>query len=133
MRKGTHMNNKSAEEEKVTIDAKPVTYLNFNEPSDNIKAEPKARNADNESTDGLERIIDVPLQVSIELGRVKKTIKEVLSFDLGSIIILDKLAGDMVDVVVNGKPIATGEVIVIDENYGVRITEVLNAGETKND
>lgn len=76
--------------------------------------------------DGINLIIDVPLQLSVVLGRCKKTIKEILELNIGSVVVLDKLAGELVDVIVNGKLIARGEVVVIDENYGVRITEIVN-------
>lgn len=71
-------------------------------------------------------ILDVPLDVSVELGKTRKTIKEVLDLTQGSIIQLDKLAGEPVDLLVNGKLIAKGEVVVIDENYGIRITTILS-------
>ncbi len=71
-------------------------------------------------------ILDVPLDVSVELGKTRKTIKEVLDLTQGSIIQLDKLAGEPVDLMVNGKLIAKGEVVVIDENYGIRITTILS-------
>jgi flagellar motor switch protein FliN/FliY len=71
-------------------------------------------------------IMDVPLQVTVELGRTQKMIKEILEFSPGSIIELDKLAGDPVDILVNGKPIAKGEVVVIDESFGVRITDIIH-------
>lgn len=70
-------------------------------------------------------IQDVPLQVTVELGRTKKSIREILEFSTGSIIELDKLAGEPVDVLVNGQLTAKGEVVVIDENFGVRITEIV--------
>lgn len=76
--------------------------------------------------DGINLIIDVPMQVTIELGKCKKTIKEILEFNLGTILVLEKLAGEPVEIVVNEKLIARGEVIQIDDNYGVRITEILN-------
>jgi len=71
-------------------------------------------------------IMDVPLQVTVELGRTQKLIKEILEFSPGSIIELDKLAGEPVDILVNGKPIAKGEVVVIDESFGVRITDIIH-------
>ncbi len=77
---------------------------------------------------GIDMILDVPLQVKVELGQCKKTIKEILELNIGSIISLDKLAGETVDLVVNGKAIAKGEVIVIEDNYGIRITEILSPG-----
>lgn len=71
-------------------------------------------------------IMDVPLEVTVELGKTKKTIREVLELGQGSIIQLDKMAGEPVDLLVNGKLIAKGEVVVIDENYGIRITTIIS-------
>ncbi len=81
----------------------------------------------NEANIGL--ILDVPLQVTVELGRTKKTIKEVLDLSTGSIVELDKLAGEPVEIQVNGHFLAKGEVVVIDENFGVRITEIATPAE----
>ena len=78
----------------------------------------------NDANIGL--ILDVPLQVNVELGRTKKSIKEILDLTKGSIVELDKLAGEPVDIMVNGKYLAKGEVVVIDENFGVRITEIVS-------
>jgi flagellar motor switch protein FliN/FliY len=71
-------------------------------------------------------IMDVPLQVTVELGRTNKMIRDILEFGPGSIIELDKLAGEPVDILVNGKVIAKGEVVVIDESFGVRITDIIH-------
>ncbi|WP_018704283.1 MULTISPECIES: flagellar motor switch phosphatase FliY [Sporomusaceae] len=71
-------------------------------------------------------ILDVPLQVTVELGRTKKLIREILELSPGSVLELDKLAGEPVDVLVNGKLLAKGEVVVIDENFGVRITDIVS-------
>jgi len=71
-------------------------------------------------------IMDVPLQVTVELGRTQKMIKDILEFGPGSVIELDKLAGEPVDILVNGKAIAKGEVVVIDESFGVRITDIIH-------
>ena len=80
---------------------------------------------DDEKGSNFDLINDIPLQVTVELGKSKKSLGEVLNLGIGSIVVLDKLAGELVDVIVNGKRIAKGEVVVIDENYGVRITELL--------
>lgn len=96
------------------VDVQPVQYQQFGMP-------PTAPDTQN-----IGLIMDVPLQVTVELGKSKKSIKDVLDFGVGSIIVLDKLAGDLVDVLVNGKLIAKGEVVVIDENYGVRINEIIS-------
>lgn len=77
-------------------------------------------------------IMDVPLDVAVELGKTKKTIKEILELTQGSIIQLDKMAGEPVDLLVNGKLIAKGEVVVIDENYGIRITAILSPMDRMN-
>ncbi|MBY6036083.1 flagellar motor switch phosphatase FliY [Fictibacillus nanhaiensis] len=74
----------------------------------------------------LDMLLDIPLQVTVELGRTKKTIKDILEMTAGSIVELDKLAGEPVDIFVNHKMIAKGEVVVIDENFGVRVTEILS-------
>lgn len=79
-----------------------------------------------EGYENINRIIDVPLQVSVELGKTKKTIREILDLSSGSIVVLEKLAGEHVEIFVNGKLVARGEVVVIEENYGVRITEIVN-------
>lgn len=71
-------------------------------------------------------ILDVPLDITVELGKTRKTIKEILELNQGAIIQLDKLAGEPVDLLVNGKLIAKGEVVVIDENYGIRITTIIS-------
>ena len=69
-------------------------------------------------------VLDVPLEVTVELGRTNKSIKEILDFSPGTIIELDKLAGEPVDVLVNGKFVAKGEVVVIEENFGIRLVEI---------
>ncbi|MGE5392090.1 MAG: flagellar motor switch phosphatase FliY [Deltaproteobacteria bacterium] len=71
-------------------------------------------------------IMDVPLDIAVELGKTKKTIKDILELHQGAIVQLDKLAGEPVDMLVNGKLIAKGEVVVIDENYGIRITAIIS-------
>ncbi|WP_276621249.1 flagellar motor switch phosphatase FliY [Syntrophomonas wolfei] len=78
------------------------------------------------SPQNLDLIMDVPLDVSVELGKTKKSIREILELNQGAIIQLDKLAGEPVDLLVNGKLIAKGEVVVIDENYGIRITTIIS-------
>ncbi len=78
-------------------------------------------------------IMDVNMEMTVELGRTKKQIKEILGMGEGTIIELDKLAGEPVDILVNHKPIAKGEVVVIDENFGVRVTEILSPLERVSD
>ncbi len=83
-------------------------------------------------TGNIGLIMDVPLQVTVELGNTRMKIKEILELGLGSIIELEKLAGDPVDVFVNGKLIAKGEVVVIDENFGIKITDIVSPVERAN-
>jgi flagellar motor switch protein FliN/FliY len=71
-------------------------------------------------------LLDVPMTMTVELGRTKKLVQEILGLGEGSIIELDKLAGEPVDLLVNGKLIAKGEVVVIDENFGVRVTDIVS-------
>ena len=78
-------------------------------------------------------IMDVFMEMTVELGRTKKSIKDILGMGEGTIIELDKLAGEPVDILVNHKPIAKGEVVVIDENFGVRVTEILSPLERVSD
>lgn len=73
----------------------------------------------------LELLQDIPLTVTVEIGRSKMLVKDVLKLTVGSVVELDKLAGEPVDVLVNGKVIARGEVIAVNENYGIRITEIV--------
>ena len=75
-------------------------------------------------------IMDVPLEVTVELGRTQKSISDILDFGPGKIIELNKIAGEPIDVLVNGKYVAKGEVVVIEESFGVRITEIVNAGKS---
>jgi flagellar motor switch protein FliN/FliY len=73
----------------------------------------------------LELLQDIPLTVTVEIGRVKMLVKDVLKLAIGSVIELDKFAGEPVDILVNGKVIAKGEVVAVNENYGIRVTEIV--------
>lgn len=75
--------------------------------------------------ENIDLIMDVPLEVTVELGRASKSIKEILDFSPGTVIELDKLAGEPIDVLVNGKFVAKGEVVVIEENFAIRVTEII--------
>ncbi|SFK27010.1 flagellar motor switch protein FliN/FliY [Halobacillus dabanensis] len=77
----------------------------------------------------LDMLMDIPLKVTVELGRTKRTVKEILELSSGSVVELDKLAGEPVDIHVNDKLMAKGEVVVIDENFGVRVTDILSPKE----
>ncbi|MFC4023141.1 flagellar motor switch phosphatase FliY [Oceanobacillus longus] len=77
----------------------------------------------------LDMLLDIPLKVTVELGRTKKSIKDILDLSSGSIIELDKLAGEPVDILVNEKLVAEGEVVVIEENFGVRVTDIISLSD----
>ena len=78
----------------------------------------------NDHQTNLSMLLDIPLQVTVELGRSRKTVKDILEITQGSIIELDKMAGEPVDILVNQKLIAVGEVVVIDDQFGIRVTEI---------
>ncbi|KGR80346.1 flagellar motor switch phosphatase FliY [Ureibacillus manganicus] len=97
------------------VNVQQAQFASFNEPS---ITQSEARN--------LNMLLDIPLQVTVELGRTKHSVKDILQLATGSIIELDKLAGEPVDILVNNRLIAKGEVVVIDENFGVRITDIVS-------
>jgi flagellar motor switch protein FliN/FliY len=107
-------------EEQKVINVQPVQYQTFDSDQWSIEKE------------SIELIMDVPLEITVELGRTKKLIKDILEFGPGTILELDKLAGEPVDILVNGKYIAKGEVVVIDESFGVRITDIVSASKRLN-
>jgi flagellar motor switch protein FliN/FliY len=76
-------------------------------------------------TSDLSLVLDVPVEVAVEIGRTTMTIRETLAITPGSIVALDRMAGEPVDLLVNGKRIARGEVVAIDEEFGLRVTEVI--------
>ena len=84
-----------------------------------------------EGASGLVRVRDIPLEVTVELGRTRLLIRDILDLTPGAIIELDKVAGEPVDLFANGMLVARGEVIVIDDNFGVRVTEIITAADRK--
>lgn len=86
---------------------------------------PSTRNESN----SLEILLDIPLEISVELGRMKMPVRDVIDLGAGSIVEIDKAAGEPVDVLVNGRLVAKGEVVVIEDSFGVRITEILSPNE----
>ncbi|WP_054767137.1 flagellar motor switch phosphatase FliY [Lysinibacillus parviboronicapiens] len=117
------------QEQQLHTSARPVQPVNVQQAQfasfdPNVISQSEARN--------LNMLLDIPLQVTVELGRTKRSVKEILELASGSIIELDKLAGEPVDILVNSRLIAKGEVVVIDENFGVRITDVLSQAERLN-
>ena len=79
-----------------------------------------------EQKQNLDLIMSVSLEVAVEIGRTRRKIQDIVAFSKGSLVVLDKLAGDQVDLLVNGQCIARGDVVVIDDNFGIRITEILD-------
>ena len=94
--------------------------------------EPPASAVTADGTD-LGRVIDVPVELAVEIGRTTMTIGETLSLAPGSIVSLNRLAGEPVDLLVNGKVIAQGEVVVIDEEFGLRITDIVSTAQRLSD
>lgn len=100
------------------VQVQPAVFSSFEPPQ---LQESEAKN--------LNMLLDIPLQVTVELGRTKRSVKEILELSPGSIIELDKLAGEPVDILVNQRLIAKGEVVVIDENFGVRVTDIVSQSD----
>jgi len=89
--------------------------------------EPGAQSADGAAGDvDLSRLSDIPMELSVEIGRTHMTVGDTLDLRVGSVVTLERLAGEAADLLVNGSAIARGEVVVIDEQYGLRITEILD-------
>jgi len=110
--------------EKPQVRVQPVKLANFDD-------DQRLVNIDSSQT-SLDLLLDVPLEVTVEIGRTKRQVREILDIRQGSIIELDKQAGDPVDIFVNGQLIAKGDVVVIDDNFGVRITEIVTSKELVN-
>lgn len=92
--------------------------------ADQIKAGDDALNK--LKVQNLDFILDIPLKVSVELGRAKVIIKDLLQLGQGSVLELDKLAGEPLEVLVNGKLVARGEVVVVNEKFGIRLTDIIS-------
>jgi flagellar motor switch protein FliN len=108
----------------IQIDAEPVAEAVDYVPFEATVGPAEAVAAD--APGDLERLRDVPVELAVEIGRTRMTIGETLALGPGSIITLNRLAGEPVDLLVNGKPIARGEVVVIDEEFGLRVTDVVS-------
>jgi flagellar motor switch protein FliN/FliY len=94
-------------------------------PLDNLDPEPNAEHGD----DNLESILEIPVTLSVEIGRTKISIRNLLQLNQGSVVELDRLAGEPLDVLVNGTLVAHGEVVVLNEKFGLRVTDVVSAHE----
>ena len=92
----------------------------------NIQFQPFADNMNDNQPSNINLLMDVSMELTVELGRTRKSVKYILGMGEGTVLELDKLAGEPVDILVNGKLIARGEVVVIDENFGVRVTEIIS-------
>ncbi|WP_110929424.1 flagellar motor switch phosphatase FliY [Bacillus massiliglaciei] len=103
------------------VDVQPANFTNF-QPYQ--LQETESRN--------LSMLMDIPLQVTVELGRTQRSVKEILELTPGSIVELDKLAGEPVDILVNNRLMAKGEVVVIEENFGVRVTDIVSPSDRIN-
>lgn len=108
-----------------TVQAMPYTYKSL-EPGTPQEAPGAAGAGDS----NLDLIMSVPIQITVELGKTRKKIKDIVEFAPGNIIELDRQAGDQVDIVANGRLIARGDVVVVDDNYSVRITEIMKARDS---
>lgn len=97
-----------------------------------VKFPPLGEGVPSGASSNISLLMDVPMTLTVELGRTRQFVKEILGLGEGSIIELDKLAGEPVDLLVNGKLIAKGEVVVIDENFGVRVTDIVSPAERIN-
>jgi len=94
-------------------------------PRPNLAANADSQPEQADQAANMEVIMGVPLDVSVEIGRTRKLVKDILDLNKGSLVVLDKLAGEQVDLFVNGQCIAKGDVVVVDDNFGIRITEIL--------
>lgn len=122
------------------VQPKPVETYRYEQPAASVPQQPQVsvqhanfqpleEIAVNHTPHNIDLILDVPLEISVVLGRTKKSIKEVLNLGTGSLIELDKLAEEPVEILVNGKKVAYGEVVVVDENFGIRIVNIVSSEE----
>lgn len=112
----------------MTDQISPMVQNVVQPPQKTAASEPSNGNGKNQAS--LDMLMDVPLKITVELGRTHMTLKQALDLMQGSVVELDRLAGDPVDVFINDRIIAKGEVVVVDDKFAVRITELLNANET---
>ncbi len=102
----------------------PVNEVKVSELADKVKAGDDALNK--LRVQNLDFILDIPLQVAVELGRTSILIKDLLQLGQGSVLELDKLAGEPLEILVNGKMVAKGEVVVVNEKFGIRLTDIIS-------
>jgi len=111
---------KTKKKEQSPVNIRPMEYENFDDYDEDLSPD---------QLSNLELIMTVPLEISVEIGKTRKQIKDILEFSQGTIVELDKQAGALVDIIVNGKMIAKGEVVVVNDNFGVRIAEIVKKDE----
>lgn len=111
---------KAKKREQIPVNIKPLEYESFDEYEEDLSSE---------QLSNLDLIMSVPLEISVEIGKTKKQIKDILEFTQGTIVELDKQAGALVDIIVNGQMIARGEVVVVNDNFGVRVAEIVRKDE----
>lgn len=99
------------------------------EENKNSSSEPLAPFGDEKKDRNLQMILDIPLKVSVELGRTRMPVKELITLAQGSVVELNKLAGEPLEVYVNDKLIARGEAVVVNEKFGVRLTDIISQSE----
>lgn len=127
------MQQRAYQEERNVVEDRRVASNNVSQRAVNVQPAQfssfDAGNAAYNEPQNLDLLLDIPLQVTVELGRTKRVIRDILELSPGSILELDKLAGEPVDILVNNKLIAKGEVVVIEENFGVRVTDILSPSD----
>jgi len=111
---------KQKKKEHIPVNVRPMEFDDFEEDEEHLSVE---------QLSNLELIMSVPLEISVEIGKSKRQIKDILEFTQGTIIELDKQAGALVDIIVNGQLIAKGEVVVVNDNFGVRVVEIVKKDE----
>ena len=118
------------EKQKQDVKASEVEAGEDNQPADReLKASgslKRSAEADTKSSGNMDFLLDIPLEISVELGRTKMLINELLKLGQGSVVELSKLAGETLEILANQKLVARGEVVVVNEKYGVRLTEIIS-------
>ena len=120
----TEPTNKSDNPDQTNEDAE---VIDINQLADQVKAGDDALNK--LKVQNLDFILDIPLKVTVELGRTSVVIKDLLQLGQGSVLELDKLAGEPLEILVNGKMVAKGEVVVVNEKFGIRLTDIISPME----
>jgi flagellar motor switch protein FliN/FliY len=121
------------ENQKQDVNASEVESTDENQPADKEPKVPdngkSGAEEDAKSSANMDFLLDIPLEISVELGRTKMLINELLKLGQGSVVELSKLAGETLEILANQKLVARGEVVVVNEKYGVRLTEVISPTE----